>query len=329
MKFRMLRASALAIWISIALTGAASAQSLPASLRIVILGSSTAAGIGASTQDSAWVWRYSAALKAINPGYEVLNLAKGGYTSYHLQASGFVSPDGRPDPDTARNITKALSLSPDAIILNLPSNDAASDMSVVEQIANFERILSEASADGVRVWVTTTMPRNLSEARRQNLLTVRDWISLIYGSGTVDFWSGISSESGEILPWSNSGDGVHLNDAGHALLAERILSARIPEILASTTKNGGRTTAALPSVNFVPQPTPDQVAVRVLLAPPGQFTFFMYDANGRRVQDVHRGATSNGEMYLTFPASRFDSGPYPWVLVSDGRISSGRLLMGG
>ena len=91
---------------------------------IVVIGSSTAAGAGANPSSMAWVNRYRDFLDSINPGNDVINLALGGYNTYRLMPSNFVPPINRPVPDTARNITKAISLNPDAIIVNLPSNDA-------------------------------------------------------------------------------------------------------------------------------------------------------------------------------------------------------------
>jgi lysophospholipase L1-like esterase len=324
-----LRALVFAGWIALALTAVAGGQILPASLRIVVLGSSTAAGEGTSTRDSAWVWRYAAELRTMSSAYDVINLARGGYTSYHLQASGFVPPNGRPDPDTSRNITKALSLLPDAIILNLPSNDAVWDMSILEQIANFEHIAAEAAAAGVQIWVTTTQPRNLSEARKQNLATMRDWIRGTYGERSVDFWTGLANDDGGILPWADAGDGVHLNDAGHALLADRIREARIPETIASTTTIAARMSAPPPVVEIYPQPANDQLSVRIRLATPGTLTFIMYDMLGRRVRDVHRGSSPGAEVNLSFQTTHLAAGPYLWVLQSNGCIISGRLIVGG
>ncbi|MEO1448111.1 MAG: SGNH/GDSL hydrolase family protein, partial [Bacteroidota bacterium] len=104
------------------------------SLHIVVLGSSTAAGAGASPVDSAWVWRYRHYLQSINPANQVSNLAVGGFTSYRIMPTGFVPPASRPSPDTTHNITTALTLAPDAIIINLPSNDVSSGYTVAEQL---------------------------------------------------------------------------------------------------------------------------------------------------------------------------------------------------
>lgn len=52
-----------------------------AGTRIVVLGSSTAAGAGVSDSNRAWVNQYRTYLQSIDPTNTVTNLAKGGYTT--------------------------------------------------------------------------------------------------------------------------------------------------------------------------------------------------------------------------------------------------------
>ncbi len=88
---------------------------------IVVLGSSTAGGGGASPFDSAWVNKFRVYVKSKNTQSQVINLGYAGYNTYHvLNPTGYTPPPGRPSPDNERNITKALSFNPDLIIINLP-----------------------------------------------------------------------------------------------------------------------------------------------------------------------------------------------------------------
>ena len=188
--------------------------------RVVVIGSSTAAGAGASTPDSAWVNRYRAHLQSINPANEVINLAVGGYNTYRLMPSDNMPPDNRPLPDTLRNVTAALAQSPDGIIINLPSNDAASGWTAAEQLDNFETIVQTAKAANVPIWVCTTQPRNFGQSMVDVQLEVRDSINARYGDFALDFWSGTASFDSRLDSIYDSGDGVHLNDWGHRLLFE-------------------------------------------------------------------------------------------------------------
>jgi lysophospholipase L1-like esterase len=194
---------------------------------IVILGSSTAAGTGPKDIANAWVNRYIAYVEDINHDHRVINLAKGSYTTYHMMPRGYVPPEGRPRPDPGRCITQALLLDPSAIIINLPSNDAAYGYSVAEQLANYDGILAAAELENVPIWITTTQPRNLSIEKRQNLMDMRDSTWSRFGGKAVDFWTSLAQEDGAIDPAFDCGDGVHLNDLGHNILFERVVAAAV------------------------------------------------------------------------------------------------------
>jgi len=197
----------------------------PGSFHVVVLGSSTAEGTGPSHPDSAWVARYREHLRTDRPSSRVTNLARGGYTTYHIQPDGFAPPPGRPAPDPERNISAAVRLRPDAIVVNLPSNDAAAGYGVDEQLANYARVLAVTDSAGVDVWIATTQPRNLAPAGRALLVAMRDSTLTRFGGRAIDFWSGVAAPDGAILPAADCGDGIHLNDAAHRLLCERVVAA--------------------------------------------------------------------------------------------------------
>ncbi len=194
--------------------------------RIVILGSSTAAGKGPSSIDSSWVNRFRRYAEKVNLLNKVINLAVSGYTTYHIMPDGFVpTKKNRPLPSKGHNITKALELNPTSIIINLPSNDAFFKYSVDEQIANYKVILKKAKEQNVPVWITTTQPRNNNSdsTMTKELITMRDSTYSLCGNHTIDFWTTLATEKGKINPKYDSGDGIHLNDAGHKILFERVV----------------------------------------------------------------------------------------------------------
>lgn len=195
--------------------------------RIVVIGSSTAAGHGPSSPDSTWVNRYRAYLKSFNPDNEVINLAKGGYTSYHLMPTDYSPPVNRALPDPARNITQALSLHPTAIIVNMPSNDVSSDVANEAQLSNFatfERLAKEA---GVSIWMTTTQPVNFKEEYKRKRQLEMQGLMLQRFQHPVDFWTGFDSTNQMLKQQFNSGDGTHMNNAGHRILFNRIVEQKI------------------------------------------------------------------------------------------------------
>lgn len=207
------------------------------SCHIVVMGSSTAAGAGASPSDSSWVKRYTKAMYQRDTRTTLTNLAKGGYTTFHLVPTGTpIIPGIGIAPDTARNITKALSMQPYAVIVNLPSNDAAHYFGTIRQMHNFDLMAQAAHDAGADIWICTTQPRNFSNSYQIQIQEeVRDSILSIYGENAIDFWNGIADNNGYILPQYDAGDGVHLNNSGHRILFERVMEKNIDTLCAYDT----------------------------------------------------------------------------------------------
>lgn len=194
-------------------------------ITIVVLGSSTAEGAGTWPLDFAWVNRYRRYVQGYNPNNQVINLAKGGYNTYHLLPSATEPPRDRTKPDTARNITKALEYNPHGIIINLPSNDISGGFSVKEQLDNFRTYAAIADANGIELWVTTTQPRNFPKSRDRELqATVRDSLIAIFPNNYIDFWTEFADADHRVVKSYDSGDGCHLNNEGHRILTERVTS---------------------------------------------------------------------------------------------------------
>jgi lysophospholipase L1-like esterase len=279
-------------------------------LHILVLGSSTAAGAGASPRDSAWVNRYSSYLTKNHAPARVTNLARGGYTSYHLQEDSFVPPNGRPQPDTSRNISAALAQKPSAIIINLPSNDAASNFTLEEQKDNFERMAAAAAAAKVPVWFSTTQPRNFSEAQRANAMAMRDWILLRFEEKAIDFWTSIAMQDGTIDPQFNSGDGVHLNNAGHWHLFEQVVMRDIPGVLSTTIAQNGGTQPAIFSIDSYPNPFVNSTTFLLSLSRSGMAEITLMDMLGSTHTTVFNGYLHQGSHNINANLSSLKAGIY-------------------
>ena len=201
--------------------------------RIVVLGSSTAFGTGAVPIDSSFINKYKTYVGTKHAQNIIFNLATLGLTTYHvLRPTGYVPPPNRPFPvDVDRNITKALTLNPDAIFINLPSNDVALGIPQQESKDNYEATMVLANAANIPVWVTTTQPRNsLSPQERIFQMEFRDWTFQRFGTKAIDFWTDIANPDGTISPLYNF-DGVHVNNLGHTVFYERTLNERILDSL--------------------------------------------------------------------------------------------------
>jgi lysophospholipase L1-like esterase len=208
----------------------------PAAIVIVVLGSSTAAGTGPKRPENTWVERYRTYLKARFPKFTLTNLAVGGYTTYQMQPSDYTPPGNLPKPDKNHNITAALALKPNAIIINMPSNDTNANYPAADQLANFDRVTKLAGQNGALCWVTTSQPRNFTgdsdtvkQTKHTLLMTVRDATKQKYGDHTLDFWTQFADASGNIKSTYDAGDGTHMSDDAHALLLREVINAKIPE----------------------------------------------------------------------------------------------------
>ncbi len=207
-------------------------RSHPAAGVIVVLGSSTAAGVGASAEAFTWVSRYQTHLARDFPRVVVINLAVGGFTTYQIQPARYVPPRNRPQPDPKSNIDAALALLPSAIVVSLPSNDQAAGYDWGEQLTNYERVLAAATSANVPLWITTTQPRNFDTLQqRHELAKARALIAQRFAGYAPDFWTPLATRDDRLKHELDSGDGTHLNDAGHALLAQAMVAARIPETM--------------------------------------------------------------------------------------------------
>ena len=239
-------------------------------IRIAVIGSSTAAGQGADPPEKSWVNRYRAYLKSLNPANEVFNLGLGGQQTFQLLPTGHRPLPARPAPDPARNITKALSMQPDAVIVNAPSNDAMAFYGPEEQLLNFDLIVQTGKAAGVPVWICTTQPRVFSAKQIDIQVRLKTAIMSRYGGQAINFWDCLSTADYLPDPRFCLGDGAHLNNEGHRLLFEQVQAKNLPEAIAGWKRQHKR--------------TPDLAPGRVLVIPPllaGTAYVEVYDARAR------------------------------------------------
>src|SRR5690606_32933433 len=83
---------------------------------------------------------------------------------------------------------------------------------------------SLAEDAGVQIYFTSTQPRNFSEQQRKEQKAIRDATKGNYPTRYIEFWTGIAEDDGTIKAKYNSGDGIHLNNAGHSVLFERMVA---------------------------------------------------------------------------------------------------------
>jgi len=289
---------------------------------VVVIGSSTAEGTGASPADSAWVNRYRSYLQKYSSEFEVINLAIGGFSSYRVMPTGFEPPPDRPYyPRENNNITYALAFHPKAIIVNLPSNDAANYFTIAEQVANFDTLAAYAERYQVPVWFSTTQPRSFSDAsQRTNLMVMRDSIISRYSNKqwtrVIDFWTGMADANGNILPAFNSGDGVHLNNRGHRLLYERVVEAHVLTYT-GIAQPGEALPEAYQLYRNYPNPFNPGTTIRYDLPRNTRVRLAVYDITGREVALLRDGLQQAGRHEVQWNGALFASGVYMIKMQTD------------
>jgi lysophospholipase L1-like esterase len=191
---------------------------------IVILGSSTAAGRGAS-DGNGWVDLFENYLASNFNSFELRRLVKSGHTSYHFRETGYTPTlPGRPLPDPSWNITRAMTYNPDLIIVNLPSNDVANGFDRQETYDNFNAIKSIAEAGGSQIVFHTTQPRNFNElSQRLELFDKSNDIKSIFAPDTVNTYDFLVNTSDYRIRNEFNADDIHVNDAGHQVIYNRTI----------------------------------------------------------------------------------------------------------
>jgi acyl-CoA thioesterase-1 len=194
-------------------------------INIVIIGASTAAGRGATPIDSSWVNRLIRKTATNPTPIKYTNLAKGGLTSYAGMPTGFIAPSGRPAPDKEANITKALSLHPDLVMITFPSNDIANGYSGDEVVNNYKVISHLLDSAKIPFIMFGTQPRDLGDyARRLALKQLSTRIASIYTTKSNDYFDKLSKSDYTIKSELAAGDGIHVNNKGHFIILQTVLN---------------------------------------------------------------------------------------------------------
>jgi lysophospholipase L1-like esterase len=296
---------------------------------VVVLGSSTAAGTGPAHWDSAWVNRFRADALAGDSLRVVTNYGVGGFTTYHIMPDGYVPPPGRPLPAQDLNISKAIRVGADAVIINLPSNDEVNGYDIQETIANYDTIMAVAAAAGVQVWLSTTQPRNTTASIRAALMEMRDSTFALWGDRAVDFWTTIANEDGTINSQYDSGDGVHLNDRAHGILFSRVAEKDIWGAVAPPPPTGVETMVASTVWRMYPaSPNPfrHETTLSYSLSSATHVLLSLYDVRGRKVSTLEDADAQPGLHRVALDARALPSGVYFYRLQTSTGAAVGKAV---
>jgi lysophospholipase L1-like esterase len=184
--------------------------------RWVVMGSSTAAGVGATAGQS-WPDRMAAALAPRQ--VTLLNLARAGTLTPQALPASAPAPAPRPAPDPTLNLDRALGEQPKLILLSFPTNDVVAGYPASETAANLRRLRSGASAAGSATVQLGVQPRSgLTASQRSSQAELDGLLAAEAGACFLPLYDALADPANpsEIAPAYAAGDGIHLNDAGHA-----------------------------------------------------------------------------------------------------------------
>lgn len=191
--------------------------------RWVVMGSSTAAGVGASP-GQAWAPRLAEAYR--DRGVALDNLARSGALTPQALPADAPAGGGRPAPDPAINLDRALALAPALLLLSFPTNDTVAGYPADETAGHLQRLRERAAAAGVATLLLGTQPRaGLSATQQATLGALDQALAARAGDCFVPLQAALGDGSGRIRPDYAAGDGIHLNDAGHAAVLARVRAA--------------------------------------------------------------------------------------------------------
>lgn len=210
----------------IALAGIILAFTAIAQKKVVLMGSSTAEGWFATPGNS-----FFERLQSQYPAHTWVNLGWRGLTTYQALAT---SVAGKPPVDLAHNITAALALNPDIILVSYPTNDVNSGFTNEETINNLVTLQTIAAGEGKFIYFLGTQPRDFGdEARRTQLSTQNDLIMLTFPTLSINVYPELVRAGGYIgfdvryLDGNNVPDGIHLNDEGHRRIFQKVVDFNI------------------------------------------------------------------------------------------------------
>ena len=157
------------------------------------------------------------------------NRAVAGDNCYHGMPINYIPPAGRNAPRPYNNISDGLLSNPDVVLVNYPSN-GYDVYSVAEIMYCLRTIKQTANNAGKPCYITTTQPRSEPASYqtwevRNRMAEIKDSVLAEFGQYAINFWDGIVNPYDySILNIYNSGDGTHLNSAGHNVLFNQVVA---------------------------------------------------------------------------------------------------------
>jgi acyl-CoA thioesterase I len=179
---------------------------------ICVFGSSTAAGVGASHPSRAWISRLVAAT-----GDAIISFAVGGSTIVEFASEG----------EASLSVGKCSDVQ--TWVFHFPSNDLAKQFTQAELAAAHIQLRDICRKRKKKCIFVGLQPRNDVDGLNEKLAQANAELRSIHGEQYVDVFGLLEDGRHRLKREYDSGDGVHLNDTGHFLIAVAVREALVPE----------------------------------------------------------------------------------------------------
>lgn len=183
-------------------------------MKVIIIGSSIAQGVGASDYANSWV----GTLQSVSQD-SIINNSKSGYLTFHFLPETLPNKAGIVS-DLSRNITASLKLNPDLIIFSITTNDVANGFTADQYMANMKIMTDLCEVNHVLFLIGSTTPRPLNLEGKMALIEINNRMKNVYGDDRfVNYYQElVDLKTLEFKSVYNSGDNLHPNNKGHKVI---------------------------------------------------------------------------------------------------------------
>jgi acyl-CoA thioesterase I len=130
----------------------------------------------------------------------------------------------RPPPDPTANVDAAIvgDPRPKLLLVSYPTNDTVFGYTVDETVRNLLTIRDAAQAKGTAVIIFSTQPRDLTPEQLAMLPQIDARLSEAVGPCFLPVREALARDDGRLALQYDSGDGIHPNNAGHAVIFDKL-----------------------------------------------------------------------------------------------------------
>ena len=222
--------------------------------------------------------------------------------------------------EVVKRLPEIIALSPKAVVLSIGRNDLANAIPLATVQNNINTIISTLEGAGITVYLAGVIASNTNVSALQNFYSSKSNIKINSFAATK------SATSNSLAPTYNSGDGIHLNQAGNTMLANLLLTlisgSSTPQAREASTQSVANNTESDITnnlqINLYPNPAVTEITVKLTNVSPHPVVIHLLDLLGRQINSVE----GNTETDTIIDIRSLPSGIYVVKVNLNGRMHS-------